>query len=74
MHQFKVSREIEVALEQVWCLLDDFASTWVFHLGVRRSDSVNGKPTGLGAQRECTLYAGPKIQERIVTYNAERHG
>lgn len=38
---------------------------------VEHSSSVNGLQTGMGAQRQCTLYSGGQVQERIVSYTPE---
>ncbi len=73
MHSFSVSREVEASLDDVWSLLDRFGDTWVYHPAVSESRLVSEKPTGVGAQRECTMYDGPTIQERIINYDASLH-
>ena len=73
MHTFNVTREIDHPLDQVWSLLDDFANTYVYHPIVERSRAVNGQRTGLGAQRECVMYDGGAVQERIREYLPHEH-
>ncbi len=35
--------------------------------------SVNGIRGGLGAQRQCNMYSGDAIQEKVVEYDADRY-
>ncbi|MBX2804164.1 MAG: SRPBCC family protein [Myxococcales bacterium] len=71
MHTFRVTKDIDHAATRVWPLLANFADTYVYHPVVEHSESVNGKRTGLGAQRRCDLYSGGSVQERIVAFREE---
>jgi uncharacterized protein YndB with AHSA1/START domain len=69
MHQFNVSKIIAAPVDRVWELLDDFANTYVYHPMVEHSFATNGKRTGLGARRECTMYDGSSVQEEVTQYD-----
>lgn len=72
MHQIQVERELDHPASTVWALLDDFASTWVYHPIVEHSASTNGVQRGLGAERMCQMYDGAEVRERVVRHDATR--
>ena len=72
MHKFTITKEIDAPVDEVWALLDKFSDTYVYHPAVEHSKSVNGKATGLGAQRQCDMYNGVSVQERITDYQPDQ--
>ncbi len=70
MHEFEVDKEIRGSIDTIWSIIDNFSDTWVYHPIVERSACVNGTRSGLGAQRECQMYDGGTVQERITAYDA----
>ncbi|MFT7622186.1 MAG: hypothetical protein ACI9WU_001354 [Myxococcota bacterium] len=71
MHQFNASKDIAVPVDRVWDLLNDFANTYVYHPMVERSSSTNGKRSGLGARRQCTMYDGSTVEEVVTAYDSK---
>lgn len=70
MHAFEVNKVIDGEVDAVWELVDRFADTWVYHPIVERSEALNGVDRGLGAERQCDLYGGGSVQERVVAHDA----
>lgn len=70
MHQVTVSRQFDHSARDVWDLLDHFSETWVYHPIVRHSTCLNGIERGEGASRQCEMYNGDKISERVVSHDA----
>jgi hypothetical protein len=70
MHSFTVTREIAHDADTVWSLLANFADTFVYHPIVESSLSLNGLQTGLGAERQCVMYDGNRVAERITAFDA----
>jgi len=69
MHRVTVSKVIDAPATKVWDLLADFENTYVYHPIVAHSKSLNGKSTGLGAQRQCDMYSGASVQEEITSFD-----
>ncbi len=70
MHTIEVSRTLEHPADEVWSLIDDFGNTFVHHPIVEHSSTTNGVPRGVGAERQCTMYDGNQVRERIVSHDA----
>ena len=69
MSTVTVSRTVPQPLSEVWQLLADFGSVHRFSPGVETSPINAGKPeTGVGAERNCHLYDGNHIQERVTEF------
>jgi hypothetical protein len=62
-----VSRPLAFPVEQVWEKLSDFGGIHRYSAGVQASPINPGTPErGLGAERNCQLYDGNHIQERVT--------
>ncbi|MFT7625751.1 MAG: hypothetical protein ACI9WU_004942 [Myxococcota bacterium] len=73
MSTITVSRNVAQSPSQVWAVLADFGGVHRFSAGVERSPINAGKPdTGVGAERNCQLYDGNHIQERITEFLPEQ--
>jgi len=70
MHRFEVQKVIDGSADRVWALLDNFADTYVYHPIVERSTSVNGQTAGRGAERQCEMYGGGAVKERVTEHDA----
>jgi ribosome-associated toxin RatA of RatAB toxin-antitoxin module len=68
MSQLEISRIIPQSPEKVWSIISDFGGIHRFHSGVESSPIQNGKPSGLGSERECLLYSGQRITEVVSGY------
>lgn len=69
MHQITVRRATNHGAEVLWALLADFGAVHRYSGGVESSPINPGTPTtGLGAERNCKLYDGNHIQERITEF------
>ena len=72
MGKVTVSREMQHDVASVWSALADFGGIYRFSAGVESSPIIEGTPTeGVGAERNCVLYDGNFIKER-VTESIER--
>jgi uncharacterized protein YndB with AHSA1/START domain len=72
MSVITVSRTVPHSSSRVWALLADFGGVHRFSGGVEASPINSGKPdTGVGAERNCTLYDGNHIQERVTEFLPE---
>lgn len=73
MSAFTVTRELHHPVEEVWALLDDFGSVHRWSAGVKSSPINEGTPDrGVGSERNCLLYDGNHLQERVVESVAQR--
>lgn len=71
MSQVVVSKTISFPVSAVWASLADFGSIHRYSAGVASSPINAGMPrTGIGAERNCLLYDGNNIQERITQFDA----
>lgn len=68
MHRASVSKNMQVTPEQAWDALNDFGGIHKYHPLVNTSPIINGKSSGLGAERVCNFHDGNAIKERIVDY------
>ena len=67
MGKFTVSRKMAHRVDDVWSAIEDFGGIHRFSAGVESSPINEGKPTrGVGAERNCQLYDGNHIQERVT--------
>ena len=69
MHNVKVTREMNTDATTVWKHLDDFANVYKYNPGVKSSEILGRKNTGLGARRQCNFYDGTSLKEEISQYN-----
>lgn len=72
MQTVTVRKELDHDAESVWCVLDDFGSVYKYNPGVRMSEIVGEKVTGLGAQRICHFYDGTSVKETVIRYTPDR--
>lgn len=68
MHTVTVSKDVDVAAERIWPIIDDFGGVHKYHPLVDHSPIVAGNATGLGAERVCHFKDGNSLAERIVAY------
>jgi hypothetical protein len=68
MHNVTVKREMNHSVEDVWKVLDDYGSVYTYNPGVKTSEILGAKQTGLGAQRECKFYDGSSLKETIFKF------
>lgn len=67
MSVITLSREIAAPIAKVWATLDDFGGVHRFSASVESSPINEGTPSsGVGSERNCHLYDGNHIQERVV--------
>lgn len=67
MSTLTVSRTLSHAPEAVWPILDDFGAIHRWSAAVESSPINAGTPDrGVGAERNCQLYDGNHIQERVT--------
>ncbi len=61
---------IDAPKRRVWEILADFGNTYLYSPSIPKSYTINGNPTGLGAERHCDLnIAGAWVEERIVEWD-----
>mmetsp|Transcript_38473 Transcript_38473/g.151851 ORF Transcript_38473/g.151851 Transcript_38473/m.151851 type:complete len:166 (+) Transcript_38473:156-653(+) len=70
MHM-KVTREVQVSAEKCWEMLGDFSNVHHIHPLVQTSTPVTENDRGLGAIRECELYDGNSVQEKVIEWDEE---
>ncbi len=69
MSHIAVSRTLSFPVTRVWTALADFGGVHRYSAGVESSPINPGTPaTGVGAERNCKLYDGNNIQERITEF------
>ncbi|MFT5432938.1 MAG: hypothetical protein ACI9OJ_003642 [Myxococcota bacterium] len=69
MGELSIHRDINQPAKRVWEILADFEGVYRFSAGVEASPINAGTPnTGVGAERNCRLYDGNNIQERITQF------
>ena len=68
MHYVTVKREINHDIDAVWNVLDDFGAVHKYHPGVKNSNTIGEKKTGIGAKRVCHFYDGSSLKETIIKY------
>ncbi len=67
MADITVTRETTAPVSDVWAILDDFGGIHRFSAGVERSPINPGTPSsGVGSERNCVLYDGNNLQERVT--------
>jgi len=67
MSEITISRAVSHSVANVWAALDDFSGIHRWSAGVETSPTNPGTPSrGVGAERNCHLYDGNHIQERIT--------
>lgn len=72
MSTIAVNRTLTASVPQVWEKLADFGGIHRYSGGVEASPINPGTPeTGLGAERNCALYDGNHIQERITEFRPQ---
>lgn len=69
MHKVTVKREINHAVKSVWSVLDDFGAVHKYNPGVKSSNIIGDKQTGMGARRVCNFYDGSSLKETIIQYS-----
>ncbi len=72
MHTTTVQRRFEVSANRVWAAFDDFGGIHNFHSMVEASPLTGGESRGLGCERECHMYGGGVVKERITHYEPGR--
>jgi|GEM_PF-234958 len=61
------TREVRFPVSEVWTVLDDFGGIHRWSAGVEASPIIEGTPSsGVGAERNCALYDGNHILERVT--------
>jgi len=68
MHIVEVNRKIDFPKETIWDTLKNFGGIYKYHPLVNNSFVLNGRDSGLGAERMCEFNDGNKIKERIIDY------
>ncbi len=69
MSQVTVSHIVSSPISKVWAVLADFGGIHRFSAGIEASPINDGTPsTGVGAERNCQLYDGNNLQERITEF------
>lgn len=68
MHTVTVVKDVSVAAERIWPIIDDFGGVHKYHPFVDHSPIVTGNATGLGAERVCHFKDGNSVGERIIEY------
>ena len=67
MSVITVSRKLSAPVAKVWEVLSDFGGVHTWSAGVEESPINDGTPTsGVGSERNCQLYDGNHIQERVT--------
>jgi hypothetical protein len=67
MGKFTVSQTMNHSVDRVWSALEDFGGVHRWSAGVEASPINAGTPdSGVGAERNCALYDGNYIQERVT--------
>ena len=67
MGRFTVVRAMKHKVETVWLALENFGEVHRFSAGVESSPVNSGMPKrGVGAERNCHLYDGNHIEERVT--------
>ncbi|MCZ6882715.1 MAG: SRPBCC family protein [Gammaproteobacteria bacterium] len=72
MHSVNVTREMNSDAVTIWKSLDDFGGIYKYNPGVKSSEILGNKKTGLGAHRQCNFYDGTSLKERITHYDEGR--
>lgn len=72
MHKVKVTKNMNSDAATIWRYLDDFGSVYKYHPGVKSSEILGNKKTGLGARRQCNFYDGTSLKEKITHYDEGR--
>ena len=70
MHEVTVTRDLNHDAKTVWDLLDDFGSIYKYNPGVKSSELLTEKQTGIGAKRICKFYDGTSLKEEITQYKS----
>ncbi|KAJ8904848.1 hypothetical protein NDN08_001362 [Rhodosorus marinus] len=70
MHM-KITREVQVSAEKCWELLGDFSNIYHIHPMVKTSTPLSENDRGLGAIRQCDMYDGNSIQEKVIEWDEE---
>jgi hypothetical protein len=68
MSQLEITRVISQSPEKIWSILKDFGGIYRVHPMVERSPIINGKASGLGAERRCEFYDGSTVEEVVSGY------
>ena len=69
MSKVTVSHNISSPVAVVWAKLADFGGIHRYAVGIESSPINAGMPsTGIGAERNCQLYDGGHLQERITEF------
>jgi uncharacterized protein YndB with AHSA1/START domain len=68
MPEFTITRQIDVPVERVWEVLNDFGSLHQWNPGVKHSELTSDGPVGHGSTRHCDFAPFGSVNERI-----ERH-
>lgn len=68
-----VTRTLSAPPSKVWAVLEDFGGVANWSAGVEASPIIAGTPErGLGAERNCQLYDGNHINERLTELVPEK--
>lgn len=68
MHTVIANRVIDVSLNRVWAVLDDFGNIYKYNPGVKSSTLLSTTKSGIGAKRICHFYDGNSLKETITEY------
>jgi ribosome-associated toxin RatA of RatAB toxin-antitoxin module len=71
MHKVTVKKEINHDVKSVWNVLDDFGAVHKYNPGVKTSNIIGDRQTGMGARRVCNFYDGSSLKETITQYRPD---
>ena len=68
MFNVRVERSLDVPINDVWNVLNDFGGYYRFNPYIEYSPISNGIDEGLGAERELKIVDGPVVKQKIIDY------
>ncbi|MCO4772474.1 MAG: SRPBCC family protein [Deltaproteobacteria bacterium] len=63
------SKIVRAPASRVWSVIGDYNNVQVFHPFVESADQMTEADRGVGAARQCNLYNGSSLMERVVEWN-----
>ncbi|NQZ27167.1 MAG: SRPBCC family protein [Colwellia sp.] len=67
-HHTENTIKVNISVEKIWQVLEDFSSVEKFAATIKSSPIVNDISSGLGAKRLCTFTDGSSLVEEIIEY------
>ncbi len=68
MHTAATRKTFNAPAHQVWAAFDDFGGVHKFHPLIESSPTLSDKTGGVGCERQCHMYGGGSLKERITRY------